>query len=263
MERRSLDVRLNLFGVGMAVAIVLALGLGTSVVASVAVATRAYTWKAQQEEAANQTISVKGYARERIRADLATWRITAIGTGPTLAQAFDNVTQNTEAVRAMLLGRGFVEDELRLEAIETEPIFARDDSGNRTTRVEAYQLNRAIVVRTDRVDRVHEASGELTDLLGQGVRLTPSAPSYTIADAEPMKIRLIGLATDNARLRAAEIAGNAGGVLGPIRSATQGVLQITQPASTSVSSYGQYDTGTIEKDISIVMTVVFGVGAGG
>lgn len=260
MERRSVDVRLNLLGVGLAVALVLALGLGTSVIASVAVATRAYTWKAQQDKAASQTISVKGYAREPIRADLATWRIAARGSGPGLSEAFEQVSRHTDAVVAMLKGRGFTDQEIRLEAIHTEPIFARDASGNRTTRVEAYQLDRPIVVRTDRVELVHRASGQLTDLLGQGVRVTPSAPRYTIADAEPIKIRLIGLATENARQRAAEIAGNAGGALGPIRSASQGVLQITQPASTSVSSFGQYDTSTIEKDISIVMTVVFQVG---
>lgn len=261
MERRGVDVRVNLLGVGLAVAVVLALGLGASVIASVSVATRAYTWKAQRDEAANQTISVKGYARERIRSDVATWRIVARGHGATLAEAFEQVGRNTEAIGAMLLGRGFDQGELRFEAIQTEPIFARDDAGHRTTRVEAYQLDRPIIVRTDRVDMVHQASGELTDLLGQGVRLIPSSPSYTVADAEPIKIRLIGAATDNARRRAREIAGNAGGTLGAIRSASQGVLQITQPASTSVSSYGQYDTSTIEKDISIVMTLTFQVGS--
>lgn len=259
MERRLVDVRLNLLGVGLAVAMVLVLGLGASVIASVSVATRAYTWKAEGDESRSKTITVKGYARERITSDQATWRVVAQGSGETLADAFEELSHNTEAIRAMLLGRAFGEDEVRLEAIETETTLARDEHGNRTTRVESYTLTRAITVQTGEVDRVHEASGELTDLLGQGVRLIAGTPSYTIADAEPIKIRLIGGATDNARQRAREIAANSGGSLGPVRNANQGVMQITKPASTSVRSYGQYDTSTIDKDISIVMTLTFQV----
>jgi len=259
MERRMFDVRLNLFGVGLAVALVLVLGLGASVIASVAVATRAYTWKAERDESRSKTITVKGYARERITSDLATWRVLAQGSADTLAEAFEEVSRNTEAIHGMLLGRGFGEDEVRLEAIETETNLARDEHGNRTNRVESYSLSRSITVQTDRVDLVHEISGELTDLLGQGVRLIAGTPSYTIADAEPIKIRLIGGATDNARQRARQIAANSGGNLGPVRSASQGVMQITKPASTSVRSYGQYDTTTIDKDISIVMTLTFQV----
>ena len=38
-----------------------------------------------------------------------------------------------------------------------------------------------------------------------------------------------------------------------------GVLQITRPNSTDVSSYGIYDTSTIEKDVSVVVTTTFGL----
>ena len=37
------------------------------------------------------------------------------------------------------------------------------------------------------------------------------------------------------------------------------VLQVTQPFSTDVSNYGVYDTATIEKDVSAVVTVTFGI----
>jgi hypothetical protein len=38
-----------------------------------------------------------------------------------------------------------------------------------------------------------------------------------------------------------------------------GVLQITQPNSTEVAGYGLYDTSTIDKDVTAVVTVTFGV----
>jgi hypothetical protein len=37
------------------------------------------------------------------------------------------------------------------------------------------------------------------------------------------------------------------------------VIQITRPHSTQVSSYGIYDTSTIDKEISVVVTVTFAV----
>ena len=64
MERRTgnrlVKVRLNLLGVGLAVAIMLVLGLGASVIASVSVATRAYTWQAASDREQIKNISGKG-----------------------------------------------------------------------------------------------------------------------------------------------------------------------------------------------------------
>ncbi len=223
MERRTgnrlVKVRLNLLGVGLAVAIMLVLGLGASVIASVSVATRAYTWQAERDREQNQYISVKGYARERIVADRATWQIEAVGTGYTLGDAFQSVSKSTESIEVMLLGRGFAAEELELGAISTQITFKLDDQGNLTNTAESYTLRRMVTVRTSDVERVRAASVELTDLLGQGVRVVAGPPGYTIADAEPIKIRLIGAATDNARERAARIADGAGGALGVVRSA--------------------------------------------
>jgi len=72
-------------------------------------------------------------------------------------------------------------------------------------------------------------------------------------------IKLLGEASQDARKRADEIVKNAGGSVGEVRSAQMGVLQITEPNSTEVSGTGRYDTSTIEKDISAVVTVTFGV----
>jgi hypothetical protein len=38
-----------------------------------------------------------------------------------------------------------------------------------------------------------------------------------------------------------------------------GVIQITQPDSTDVASYGRYDTSTIDKDVSVVVTLTLGI----
>ena len=56
-----------------------------------------------------------------------------------------------------------------------------------------------------------------------------------------------------------EFGGNSGCKVGDVRDARMGVIQITQPHSTDVRSYGIYDTRTIDKDVSVVMTITFRV----
>ena len=66
-------------------------------------------------------------------------------------------------------------------------------------------------------------------------------------------------ASADARLRADNIASATGAALGELRDARMGVLQITRPLSTEVSSWGIYDTDTIEKDVRAVVTATFGI----
>ena len=53
----------------------------------------------------------------------------------------------------------------------------------------------------------------------------------------------------------------AGSVVGEVRSAHMGVLQVVAPNSTDTSGEGMYDTGTIDKDVTAVVNLVFEIGA--
>ena len=55
------------------------------------------------------------------------------------------------------------------------------------------------------------------------------------------------------------IAFQAGSEVGGLKKVNTGVFQITVPNSTRVSSWGSYDTSTINKDITAVMGVTFEV----
>ena len=51
-----------------------------------------------------------------------------------------------------------------------------------------------------------------------------------------------------------------GSGLGQLRGVDVGVFQVTSPNSTEVEDYGVYDTSTLEKDVTAVVNVTFGVG---
>ena len=70
---------------------------------------------------------------------------------------------------------------------------------------------------------------------------------------------MVAEATKDAKARAEAIASSTGNKVGAVRSAKTGVFQITSRNSTDVSDYGIYDTSSLEKDITAVVSVQFGM----
>jgi hypothetical protein len=240
-------------------AAVVALGAVVSLVTSTIVASRAYERRGKLATSVAQEITVKGSARTRVRSDLASWSITVRGEAKDLAGAFEQVETGVRKVVAYLRERGFEAAELRLGSIDTTTHYVKDREGRDTREVSAISLERTIAVTTPHVDRVHESAPDVTRLLGDGVRLTSSSPAYYYTKAADLKVAILGDASRDARTRADEIASKAGCRVGEVRRAQMGVIQIVQPNSTEVSSYGAYDTSTRDKDVFVVVSVTFGV----
>ena len=64
-------------------------------------------------------------------------------------------------------------------------------------------------------------------------------------------------AAGNSKLRAERLAKSAGNWVIGVISASQRIFQITEPKSTQTSSWGMYDTSSIEKKVRAVMTMEF------
>lgn len=248
-------VRVNWIG---AVA-TLALGVGISVVASTTLATRAYRARVTQLERADQSVTVKGSARAALRADTAVWSIQVSGRGPGLTDAFATLESGVAETIAFLQGQGFTPDALTLSPIHTSEHPVYDARGRATMNIEGYTLTRTVTVSTGEVDRVARAASAVTELLRQGISVISRPPEFTSSQLAGVKVDIIGRASADARARAEEVAARTGARVAEVRTASQGVMQVTTPNSTEVSGYGIYDTSTIEKEASIVMTVTFGL----
>lgn len=248
-------VRLNL----ITTAAVLSLGVAASLITSTVVAARAYRDRGTQAVAVARTISVKGSTRKPIRSDRAVWSVRVRGDGKEMAAAFEALESGAARVREFLEKRGFAPAEVGVGAIETEVHHARDAKGQETSETAGYTLDRAFFITTGEVERVSQAAGQVTELIRDGVFVISNPPAYTYTRLPELKVELMGLAAKDARSRADEIAQNAGCRVAEVRSAQMGVLQITRPNSTEVSGYGMYDTGTIEKDVTAVVTMEFGI----
>ena len=248
-------VRVNL----MSTAIVIALGVVVSTITSTVVAARAYQSRVKQQASSQREITVKGSARERVSSDIGVWTITVSGEGKTLPEAFAVLEAGAGKVTAFLKEQGFGEAEVSMQAIETKSHYAKDSSGNATWNVEGYELSRQVTVSSGTVSRIAGAAGEVTKLIKDGVVVSSSRPRFYYTKIADLKVRILGAAAKDALARAGEIAKNSGGTVAGVRSVQMGVLQITEPNSTEVRSEGIYDTDTIEKDVSAVVTVAYGI----
>ncbi|MEZ6318901.1 MAG: SIMPL domain-containing protein [Phycisphaerales bacterium] len=248
-------VRVNWIG---AVAVLVA-GVGMSVIASTTLAARAFRARIAQIERADQQVTVKGYARAPVRSDTATWTMSVTGRGATLSEAFGDIRSASGRLEAYLVDQGFEPGAVASSAISTTEIRKRDDKGRETLGVLGYVLSRTYTVATGDVERVARAAAGVTELLADDVPVVSGTPEYTVSGLPDVKIDIVGRASADARARAEEIASRAGARLAEVRTAYQGVMQVTAPNSTQVSGYGIYDTATIDKEASIVMTVTFGL----
>jgi Uncharacterized protein conserved in bacteria len=258
MQPVAHTVRVNWTG---AVAVLVA-GIAISVVLSTALATRAFRARVAQIERADQSVTVKGSARVPLRADQAVWTIQLHARDAALPAAFATLDGNVERARTFLTAHGFLPEHIALSAVTTQEHPVYDSRGNATMQIEGYTLRRTITVATTEVARVASAAGAITSLLEEGVALNSYPPQFTCSKLPDIKVDLVGAATADARARAEEIATKAGATLAEVRTASQGVMQITTPGSTEVSSYGIYDTSTIEKEAALVMTLTFGLDRG-
>ncbi len=236
-------------------ALVVALAIGGSIVSSAWMASRAYVQRGVQPYRESRALSVTGSAKRRLASDRATWSVRVQGEAKSLPEAYQRLSAAEERLKTFLAGRGFAAESVSPGPISTSVHLKKDEKGNETRDVVSYELRRTYRITEADVRRVAGAAGAATDLIREGDRITSEEPEYVYTGLAALKIEMIGEATADARARAERIASNSRCRLGAVREAKAGVLQITAPWSTDVSAGGIYDTSTIEKDVTSVVTL--------
>lgn len=231
----------------------LSLPVAVAIIISAAIAGKTVeTIKAPQ-----RTIEVKGYAERKIISDIATWELSVRVSAPALAEAYEKLSRDMEAVSKYLAENGIKKEEINVFPVQTNTVYMKNEKGNATNKIEKYSLDSRIKITSGDVRLIYRLSGESASLIKKGIELCSSYPQYYYTKLDDIKIEILGEATKNARMRAAQIAGNSGAETGPVVWARQGVLQITAPYSMDISDSGQYDTSSIEKFVKSVVTIEY------
>ncbi len=237
------------FGPGFGAGIALAIGL---VLASVIGG-----WAFVKGKRGDQTITVTGSARKRIRSDLVIWRAGVSYQAPVLADAYRSLSENVPRVKSYLISKGIPENQITISSISSQTLHARNDQGEDTGQITGYSLRQELEVRSNDVDKIAKIAREATELINQGILLESMPPEYHYTKLGEEKITMLAEAAKDAKVRAEKVAESTGSSIGSVRTARMGVLQITPADSNEVSDSGMNDTSSLEKDITAVVNVGF------
>ena len=90
-----------------------------------------------------------------------------------------------------------------------------------------------------------------------GIEFECGSPRYIFTGLNPLKVEMIRAATENAKLRADQLARSTGRDVGAPVSARVGVFQIRPLHSQEVSDYGINDQSSIDKEIVCTVHINF------
>ncbi len=182
----------------------------------------------EQTRSYDRFVTVKGLAERAVVADRAVWPISFVSTDDSLQVAQEMVERDTRAVRAFLAEHGLSGDAVEVQnLVVTDQLAQAYRSGPVDSR---YIIEQTLLVRTEDVAAVREATQDIGVLLAEGVVLGGQGyrpgPSFMFTGLNDIKPEMIAEATAAARASADQFAADSGSVLGSIRRANQGVFQI-------------------------------------
>ncbi|MGD9561844.1 MAG: SIMPL domain-containing protein [Pyrinomonadaceae bacterium] len=216
-------------------------------------------WSYKASKKGDEAITVTGSAKRRITSDLVVWNAGVSVQAPALADSYKQLSDNIPRIKQYLLSKGIPEDQMTVSSITTTTMKRRDNMGLETSEIAGYTLSQRIEVKSNDVAKISQVAREATELINQGILIESSSPQYYYTKISDLKVEMLGEAAKDAKERAEGIASSTGNSIGAVRSARMGVMQITAADSTDVSDYGVYDTSTIEKDMTAVVSVSFAV----
>jgi hypothetical protein len=243
----SIERNGHIFNAGFALAVALVL---SSIVGA---------WAYTHAKNGDQTITVTGSARKRIKSDLVVWRAGVSYQATQLSEAYKALSDNVPKVKQYLISKGVPENQITISSISSTTLHAKTSNGEETGEITGYSLRQELMVRSNDVDKIEKLAREATELINQGILLESSPPEYLYTKLGDLKIEMLAEAAKDAKVRAQQIASSTGSSIGSVRTARMGVMQITPADSNDVSDSGMNDTSSLEKDITAVVNVGFAV----
>jgi len=178
---------------------------------------------------ADRYVTVKGSAEKIVDADLVVWPLAHSVGGNDLADVQHRLDANTATIRRFFTGAGFKPDEIVVSPPRLEDRWAYAYGDNRPP--ERFRYSTTVTLRTRNVANALAVLRRSGELVSQGVMLgaegDAGGPDFDYTRLNDIKPALIAEATANARRSAVQFAKDSGAKIGGIRSANQGVVDIS------------------------------------
>jgi len=174
-------------------------------------------------------VEVKGLAEREVAADLAIWPVNYQLAANSLDELRDQMEAADESVIAFLKLRGFEDSEITRNPPRITDQWIHAYGENRPAN--RYMAERGLTLKSDKVDATLSALQDSSELVGQGVILSPNwgqEAQFLFTGLNDIKPDMIAEATADARRAANQFAADSEAAIGPIRSARQGFFSITE-----------------------------------
>ena len=220
------------------------------------------TWR--KVASSNVTIAVTGSASKEIKSDLGIWNGSFSNESASMTDAYARLQETNGKVKNYLVAFGFTEDKIVFSSINTITLYEQKGKtdvyipeGYNSGKVIGYRLTQGVSVESADVEKIDKLSRTVTELINQGIAINSESPRFLYTKISDLKVEMIGLAAQDAKTRAEQIAKATGNSVGDVRSSKTGVIQINAKNSTEVSDYGVNDVSSLEKTITAVVNVSF------
>lgn len=177
-----------------------------------------------------RSVTVKGLAEKEMAADVVIWPIQFTAANNDLEGLYNDVSRNTEKIKAFLLLKGIPLDSI---SFSTPSIIDKSAQqwGNDARAEFRYSATQSVTVYSNNIEVVRNVMSELSELGKQGIVFTgdsyASQPEYIFSDLNKIKPAMIEEATKNARIVAQKFAKDSDSQLGKIKRASQGQFTIS------------------------------------
>ena len=177
----------------------------------------------------NRTVVAKGLAEKEVPADIAIWPIRFREGANDLGTLVKDIQTKNDRIVAFLHDRGFTEQDISINP----PAITDNETLNYNTGQNKfrYTAESDVTVYTNNVDRVRQARQEILELAAAGIAIASNdydaRTEYLFTGLNILKPAMIEEATRNAREVGEKFAQDSDSRLGKIKSARQGVFQIT------------------------------------
>ena len=178
---------------------------------------------------ADRYVTVKGSAERIVDADLVVWPLAHWVGGNDLADVQRRLDANTATIRGFFTGAGFKPGEIVVSPPRLEDRWAYAYGDNRPP--ERFRYSTTVTLRTSNVANALSVLRRSGELVSRGVMLgaegEAGGPDFDYTQLNDIKPALIAEAAANARRSAEQFAKDSGARIGGIRSANQGVVDIS------------------------------------
>ena len=204
------------------------------------------------------SITVTGSAKTSAMADNVVWTLNVSEMSQQVSVAVKKIGTSVDALSKYLIDGGLSSDAIEAGGVTT---YANNEyvNGNSTGRILSYQANQNVTVRSKDVQLIKKLSNGMGSLLQTGVNINNYGPQFYVSNLDKLRPQLLAEATVDAKERGLSITKAVDSKLGPVLAVTSGPVQVTQPDSVDASAGGMYDTSSIEKSVSVTVSVSFKV----